>query len=568
MSVVDASGSVPSHVQASFCATLVDQFALDGVTHAFIAPGSRSTPMAVAIARHPAFRVTVTIDERTAAFAGLGSGLATGRPALVLCTSGTAATHFHAAVVEADLSAVPLIVLTADRPPELRDVAAPQTINQTRIFGDAVRWFHDPGVPVIEAAMSWRSLARRTVWLSTGRAPGPVHLNLPFREPLLADVPVEPVPASGSSSLQLAAQLVDPSAVDELAAQVSGRRGVLVVGRGSPERGTVDALAARLGWPVMAEPRAGCTGAASSVRHFDAVLRVVGDDESLRPEVVIRVGEAPASKVLAQWITRSGARQIHVTASPRVADSDHSMDARVEGDTGGILRRLAEVSTTCDPAWAGRWRAMSAAASGAIRAVLDATDEVAPLSVVFRLPGSLPVGGNLVVSSSMPVRNLEWFGGDCDHLRVFANRGANGIDGVVATALGVASSGGGPTTVLIGDVALVHDLSSVAALATSGLPVTLVVCDNDGGGIFEFLPQAELLDRASFEQLFGTPHGLDLAAVLRGMGLPVHQPESMVGLVDSMSTPGPAVVMVRSRREDDVDEHRRLQRVVAEALRV
>lgn len=568
-----SESSIPhgeSDVQATFCATLVDQFVADGVRLAFIAPGSRSTPMALAIAARPEIRTTVLIDERSAAFAALGAALASASPALVLCTSGTAATHFHGAVVEADLSGVPLIVLTADRPPELKDVGAPQTIDQTQLFGGAVRWFHDPGVPDPRASRSWRSLARRCVWAAASENPGPVHLNLPFREPLVGIAGTLP---QSSASLDLGSQTVanrvDERIITEFAERFVGRRGLIVAGRGCGSRDNVERLAAALGWPVFAEPRSSCTGIPHSVAHFDSVVRAIVDDPEFQPEIVLRLGEPPASKVVAQWITASEAVQLHVSRSARIFDPDHSVTMRVNCETEAFIvslsSRLADSPTTSSR-WLDRWGRASAAAVSAVGDSLSANDAATPVTVARTLASHLRSGGNLVVSSSMPVRNLEWFGGECDQVTVFSNRGANGIDGVVATAIGVAAATGAPTTVLIGDVALVHDMSSVACLASTDLDVTIVVCDNDGGGIFEFLPQAESLDRPVFERLFGTPHGLDLVDVIGSMRVPTRLVGTLGELAAGLDGHGPRAIVVRSSRSNEVSEHRALQASVRDAV--
>jgi 2-succinyl-5-enolpyruvyl-6-hydroxy-3-cyclohexene-1-carboxylate synthase len=242
---------------ATFCATLVDEWVAAGVTAAMVAPGSRSTPVALALVGHPGVEVQVFHDERSAAFAALGYGLATGRPAVVLCSSGTAGTHFHAAVVEADLSSVPMIVITADRPAELRDVGAAQTIDQTHLFGHAVRWFHDPGVPADDNARTWRSLARRAFRASVDTRPGPVHLNLPFREPLVGEA--GPLPAGEPSPLVVSAPTASFDALDSLLPMLERQRGVIVVGRlagGVPgDVAAIEALSNSTGWPVLAEPR-------------------------------------------------------------------------------------------------------------------------------------------------------------------------------------------------------------------------------------------------------------------------------------------------------------------------
>jgi 2-succinyl-5-enolpyruvyl-6-hydroxy-3-cyclohexene-1-carboxylate synthase len=311
-------------VQATFCATLVDEWARLGVRRAMVAPGSRSTPLALALARDERWSVSMFHDERSAAFAALGHSTSSGAPTLVLCTSGTAATHFHAAVVEADLSGTPLIVVTADRPPESLDVGAAQTIRQNGLFGSAVRWSHDPGVATMSVATSWRSLARRVVGASIGSPAGPVHLNLPFREPLVGNPSELPV-ASSAPSLLVGDRVLDDGALESLRRRLSVLRPLLVVGRGAPER--VITLALERGWPVLAESRTRSNPGV--ITHFDSLLRDEKFAGEQLPDLLVRIGEAPASKTLAQWSSRESVEQIHVSLDGRVFDPDHRIETRV-----------------------------------------------------------------------------------------------------------------------------------------------------------------------------------------------------------------------------------------------
>lgn len=535
--------------------------------------------MALALTRaadaHRSFRVDVFHDERSAAFAALGSGLASGRPAIVLCTSGTAAAHLGAAVIEADLSSVPLIVCTADRPPELRDVGAPQTIDQTKMYGDAVRWFHDPGVPSVDTAGTWRSLAARTYWVSTGNQPGPVHLNLPFREPLvgrpIAHL-VDPVSKEVMRStrerrrgrLELAAE-----EIDSLAGELDGRRGVIIAGHGCGDANTVDVLASSLGWPVFAEPRAGCGGGSHSILHFDALLRVDKIGETLRPEIVLRVGDAPASKVLSQWVTASKCRQIHVNATGRFFDPDHRSALRIEADPQALFEALAARAQAVSPAsWWDRWWAAELQARAVLTRFDGATREWSGPRIARGVATGIPHGAHLVIASSMPIRDIEWFGGDLSHLTVHANRGANGIDGVIATGIGVARTSGAATFVLLGDVAAIHDASSLLSLAGRDADVRILLVDNDGGGIFHHLPQASLVEPETFELLYGTPHGIDFSRIGAALGVPTAS--IIVGdddLESAMSVPGPSLIVIRTDRNRDVEVHKELHEQIAGALR-
>ncbi|MCB1040732.1 MAG: 2-succinyl-5-enolpyruvyl-6-hydroxy-3-cyclohexene-1-carboxylic-acid synthase, partial [Acidimicrobiales bacterium] len=304
----------PEEVQATFCATLVDEWVRCGVTSAVVAPGSRSTPLALALAARAEVSVEVHVDERAAGFIALGIGLATGHPAIVLTTSGTATAHLHAAAIEADLARVPLILVTADRPPELQHVAAPQTIGQTRLYGDVVRWFAEPGVAEAATSGTWRSLAARAVAEATrGPAgPGPVHLNLAFREPLVGDA--GPLPAGREDASRWHTTVgrrtvLDRVGTERVVSLLDDDRGVIVAGEGCGDPEGVLDLAGATGWPVLADPRSGCRSSAEVgddspvvVAAFDPILRSAVAAEHLAPRVVLRLGAPPASKVLAAWL--------------------------------------------------------------------------------------------------------------------------------------------------------------------------------------------------------------------------------------------------------------------------
>ncbi|MBP7631663.1 MAG: 2-succinyl-5-enolpyruvyl-6-hydroxy-3-cyclohexene-1-carboxylic-acid synthase [Acidimicrobiales bacterium] len=569
-------------LNARFCATLVDEWVRAGVRHAVVAPGSRSTPMALALADRAEIALHVHLDERAAAFVALGLGLASGVPAVVLATSGTAAVELHPAVVEAHQAAVPLLVVTADRPPELHHVGAPQTVDQDRLFGSAVRWFVDPGPPAAEAGPSWRSLGARAVVEALGAggaAPGPVHLNLPFREPLLGvagrlpegrpdgepwHLPVTGLPSADAIALE--------RAVGHDAARV-----LVVAGAGCGDAAVLLAAAARLGWPVLADPRSGCrTGDPVVVTTADVWLRLPAVAEELRPDLVLRLGEPPASKVVASWLAACGARQVAVERHGRWLDADRSAAVVLRGDPAEVVTRLASAGVgTADPTWAGRWHDLDRAAVEVLERHLadeavDLTDPAVARAVARELHQRADAA--LVVSSSMPVRDLEWYGGSTGSTRVLANRGANGIDGVVSTAVGVAlqrRGTGAPTVALVGDLAFLHDTNALIGLAGRCVDLTVVVVDNDGGAIFSFLPPARELAPERFELLFGTPHGTDLPALARAHHLPVTEvaPGDGVGgftrvLRQAVDGGGVQVVVARTDRAANVAAHDALHRAV------
>jgi 2-succinyl-5-enolpyruvyl-6-hydroxy-3-cyclohexene-1-carboxylate synthase len=524
--------------QAAFAATLVDEWVRAGVRHAVVCPGSRSTPLALAVAAEPRLALHVRLDERSAGFTALGIGMVSGLPAVVVVTSGTAAAELHAAVVEADQARVPLLVCTADRPPELRDVGAPQTIDQTHLYGRATRWTADPGVPDEAARPTWRSLASRSVAeaLAGPRGPGPVHLNLPFREPLLGNAarggipdgrvdgapwhrvePARPAPAA-----DLVADLVTSDGL------TPGARGLVVAGAGCGDPDAVQALADALAWPVLADPRSGLRRAGCRVvAAADGILRSARFANAHRPEVVLRLGERWASKVVTTFV--AGAPTVvvdpHGWADPersaaRLVRADPTEFCRVV--TAAVRDTGSEESGGSAP-WSEDWEVAERRARQVVDGALAAragewpTGPTEP-ALAARVVAAVPDGSALVVSSSMPVRDVEAFGAPRGGpLRVLGNRGANGIDGVVSTALGVALAGG-PTTALVGDLAFLHDVSALVGPTAERPPLTVVVADNGGGGIFSFLPQAARLRPERFERLFGTPPGADPAAVARGLG--------------------------------------------------
>jgi 2-succinyl-5-enolpyruvyl-6-hydroxy-3-cyclohexene-1-carboxylate synthase len=539
-----------STTQAAFCATLVDEWVRAGVRHAVVAPGSRSTPLALALADRPELALHVVLDERSAAFCALGIGKATGLPAVVLCTSGTAATHFHAAVVEAGLTRVPMLVCTADRPPELHGVGAPQTIDQQRLFGPAVRWFTDPGVADEAARWSWRSLAARSVL--EARAGGPVHLNLPFREPLVAEPGELPTARDGSRPWHDERRSLPAGGL-----ACSKSTGVIVAGSGAAAGAAIDVLAC--GWPVLADPlsrlrRPGAICAGDALARCGAWL------QGHRPEAVIHLGRPPASKALNPWLGGLDAEHVLVDPGRRWSDPERQATEVVDA--------LAGVGRAPD-GWLAGWQEAERRAQAAFDRVLADHSEPTEPGLARALTACLPDGSHLVVSSSMPVRDVEAYMAPRHGLSVWSNRGANGIDGVTSTALGVAiGRRPEPTWALLGDLAFLHDGSGLTGLAARGVDLTLVVVDNHGGGIFSFLPQASLLAPDRFEQLLGTPQDADLLALAQAHGIPGVEVDRMADL-ESAVLGGPGgvrLVLVRTDRAANVTVHADLHAAVGSAL--
>ncbi|HEY7135980.1 MAG TPA: 2-succinyl-5-enolpyruvyl-6-hydroxy-3-cyclohexene-1-carboxylic-acid synthase [Acidimicrobiia bacterium] len=560
--------------------SFVDEWARAGVTDACVAPGSRSTPLALALAGDERIRVHVQLDERSASFFALGLAKATGRPAVVLCTSGTAAAEFHAAVLEAHHARVPLIVCTADRPFELRDTGAGQTIDQVGLYGGAVRWAVDVAAPGAgddpTVARSWRATAARAVATALGRPAGPVHLNLAFREPLVptGDAPLVVDGRAGSEPwVRAVTGPVAPSdrVIAEVASRARGaRRGLVVAGWGAGVRAeTVERLAARLGWPVLADPIANARAGAHTISTYEPLARAGFLETVGRPDLVLRFGAALTSKVLTGWLDPS-VPQVVVDPDGAWLDPHRATHEVMVADPERFAVALARAcESVAARAWLDAWCDADAVARAAVDDLLDSWEEPFEGRVARDVLDALPDGGNLVVASSMPVRDVEAFARPRAGVRVLANRGVNGIDGFVSTALGVAAARSGPTVALTGDLGFLHDTNGLLGVADRGLDATIVVVDNGGGGIFSFLPQAD--HGAHFEELFATAQPVDLdalAAVHRVPATHVDKASELApALRASLDAGGVRLLIVTTDRTDNVARHRAVWDAVAHALR-
>jgi 2-succinyl-5-enolpyruvyl-6-hydroxy-3-cyclohexene-1-carboxylate synthase len=555
-------------VTQSFAATFVDELAAQGVEFACVSPGSRSAPVAIALQRHPKIRVFMHIDERSGSFFGVGLAKATGKPVALLSTSGTAAAEFHAAVVEASYSRTPLIVLTADRPPELRDVGANQAIDQQRLYGTAVRWFFDPGPPLDapNAARLWRHLAARAY---AEAATGPVHINLPFREPLVPP-PGQLPPALGTAgqTVTVGRILPTPSQVTALASALQRSQRPLVVAGEMRDGDRLASALNRLGLPVLAEPssqlRRPETGAA--IESYEALLRA-GWSLQHGPDLVIRLGGTPTSKVLSAWLAAASAPTFLIDPDRAWRDADQVVSNVVVCDPQGLLEALPPLDRS---GWREEWVAAGKKATAAISATFVST----PMHeghIVRALAARLPDTGQVFVGSSMPIRAADSFWPLAKaQQRFYGNRGASGIDGLVSTGIGLAAGRSAiPTVLLLGDLSAYHDMNGLWALRRHGLRATVVVCDNNGGGVFNFLPQSQHQD--VFEEIFATPLGLDFAQVARLYDLvysPVTDRSGLEpALSDAMNAQTSTMVVVRFKREDSVSGHRTCWEAAAVALR-
>lgn len=579
---------------------LVRELVHAGIGAVCISPGSRSTPLALAFAEYEQEGVQIYshLDERSSAFFALGLARATGLPVALVCTSGTAAAHYFPAIIEASQSGIPLVVLSADRPPELRDCGANQTIDQNRLFGGYVRFFADTGLPIADAAggLHLRRLACRAVAEACGPAPGPVHLNCPFREPLSPGAAAAEPPAPESAMLATAerarlsfvpqTQVVLPAA--ELAPLVArlkrAERPLLIAGPMPPDGGirggAIARLAAALGAPLLAEPTANLRGAGIaefSVDAYDAILRA-GDPEpgrtsaevsadnsaamsGLAPDLIVRLGASPTSKalggLLARWRTIP---QIVICAPGKWPDPAASAAVVVRAEIAPVVDALAGAlgGPPARPAWRAAW----VEAGRRTRVALDRHLDVAPVfegTVVRAISRSLPPDGVLFVGNSLAVRALDLFWPDSrSDTEIHVNRGASGIDGLVSTTLGIAAGHDGPTLGLLGDVSFLHDIGGLLAVRRAGARAIFVILDNDGGGIFDHLPVATE-GHACFDPLFTTPHGLDLAALAAAYGVSARTlviEELPAALKSAFARQGTTVLVVKIDRKASLEAHR------------
>jgi len=569
----------------------VAELARAGIRHVCACPGSRSAPLAIKAAQHPDIKLWMHLDERSAAYFGLGLAKALRQPVALLATSGTAAANFFPAIVEAWLARVPLVVLTADRPHELRDVGAAQTTDQLRLYGEHVKWFFDlpepePGLSP-EPVRLVRASAARAVSTALAEPAGPVHLNWPFREPL--------IPASSATSTPTAwgaraggrpyvavsnGRLApDEAQLAELGADLShSPRGLIVCGpQDDPELpAAVARLARQLRYPILADPlsgvRIGPHDRSLVIDGYDAFLRDEATVERLEPEIVLRFGAAATSKSVQLYLQRyASARQIVVDPGGWREPTGLASDM-LHVDPVLLCRALgAAVPAPAAPTtWAQTWRDVDALARQSIARQLQGEAELFEGKIFAELARLVPAGAVLYAGNSMPVRDLDTFlPAGADPLRCLSNRGANGIDGVVSSALGASAAGVGPVVLVIGDVSFYHDLNGLLAAGKHALDLVVVLVNNDGGGIFSFLPQADLPSE-QFETLFGTPHGLDFRPFVEAYGGRFVRVEDWPGFVCAvsagLSAGGLQVIEVPTDRARNVALHRQVWRTVSAAL--
>jgi 2-succinyl-5-enolpyruvyl-6-hydroxy-3-cyclohexene-1-carboxylate synthase len=591
-----------TNANTALASAFVEELARGGVRHAVVSPGSRSTPLALALWRQSEIEVTVLIDERSAAFFALGAAQASATPVVLLCTSGTAVANYHPAVIEADESGLPLVVLSADRPPELRGIGAGQTIDQIKVFGASVRWFCEVGTHEADddGLLHHRSVACRALARARGETrPGPVHLNLPWREPL-APVPVEgavtatdPLALRGRDGRPLTAVTridLEPSPflLEEMAGHIGDAiAGVIVAGRQlDPElREPLAHLARVSGFPILADPtsqlRCGPHDRSRVISAYDLLLRDERFARSVVPDLVLRFGAMPTSKPLRAWLAASGASEIVLDPYGGWNEPTNRASAILRADptelASGWAARLEKEPRGAPEAWLGAEQAAQTALDAELAGDAAGGEGGSPAGAglgsgisepaLHRALGAAHRDGDLVyTASSMPIRDQEAFLAAAPTDALFlSNRGANGIDGLVSSGIGAAHASGRPTTIVTGDLGLLHDLGGLAALRDVSTPVRIVVIDNGGGGIFHFLPQEQALGSEEFEALLGTPRGIDVAKAAALFDLPHRRLQSLADLPPALAA-GTGLIEVKTDRTTNVASHRHLQDRVQAAL--
>ncbi len=576
----------------------VDELARAGIRDAIVCPGSRSTPVALALRAHERIQVRVLLDERSAGFFALGLARTSRRPVVLLATSGTAVVNFAPAVVEASLGRVPLVALTADRPEELQDRGAPQTIDQDHLYGSHAKWFAslDLGSAAPDAEANARLVAARAVATAAAGPAGAVQVNLPLREPLI------PAGALGAIEADEAAQpfaravegrrTLDADALTELAARLSSvERGLIVAGPldDHTTHEPIARLAAATGFPVLADPlsglRAGPHDRSLVLTHADHICRPGPWLDAHRPGLVIRFGAMPTSKPIAELLREARPELLVIDGDGGWRESTLTPATFVHADAAETASALADrfAGLRAHGDWTGDWLAADSAAEQALARWLDGLTEPfegAPFRVLADL---LPAGSTLWAGNSMPVRDMDdWLPSRTAALRVLSNRGANGIDGVVSTALGSASAGsaaGGaaaPVALVVGDISFLHDIGALVTARLTKADLLVVLVNNDGGGIFSLLPQARTAAPeaglpAHFEELFGTPHGIDIGAVVEAFGfrhrIVDKAADLRAAIEDELRQPGLRVVELRTDRARNAALHGEAAAAVTAVLR-
>lgn len=574
------------NVNSLWGSALVETLARLGLQHAVISPGSRSTPLTMAFARHAAIESIPVLDERSAAFFALGLAKRTHRPVVLLCTSGTAGANYFPAVIEAQESGVPLLVITADRPPEMRECSSGQTIDQQKLFGSHVNHYHEFAVPA--ATLPMLRYLRQTVVQAWERAQwpaaGPVHLNAPFRDPL------PPIPDAVTGKLRgkfdeqeffallpgvAERRFSAPAETFAAGLDLQGVRGIIVAGPAQPAdpvayADSVAGIAQTLRWPVLADALTPLRNQAARrpelITTYDTFLRSPALADSLAPDVVLCLGGWPTSKVLREWLVRCDAPTFLIAADPRNHDALHGRTQHLRTSVEAFARDLGHAPARAS-AWVSTWATLNARTNAALDRELRRQRGMFEGQAARLLPALLPVGTPVFAASSMPVRDLEYFWSVNDRRHeMYFNRGANGIDGTLSTALGVAH-GGRPAVLLTGDLALLHDTNGFLQAGALRGSLTIVLINNNGGGIFGHLPVAQFPE--TFERFFATPQEIDFGRLCAAYGVAHTRVKSWAHLgrlLKKLPARGVRVLEVRTDRTRDAAFRKALFARVAQRI--
>lgn len=552
-----------------YTANFVEELVKSGMTDVVISPGSRSTPLAMTITEHPELSQWVIIDERSAAFFALGMAKKKKRPVAIVCTSGTAAANYFPAIVEAHYSRVPLVVLTSDRPHELRDVGAPQSIGQLKLYGDYVKWFHEMALPEAGDSMLHyvRSKASRAVNTANEGNAGPVHLNFPFREPLVPDFSLENLwgqqvdhayypTLTGPRTLR-------ETQINQLVDQLNPyEKGLIVCGPQTDSNfaKAVVQFATAWGLPILADPlsqlRTGKHDKDVVIEGYDAILRNETIRQHLEPDYIIRFGAMPVSKPYLFYVKEHGdVPQFIVEQEAGYREPAGNRSEFIYADPIELCTKLAAKKNTSGERWLRTWQSMNETAKSYL---LKQDDNLTEGSAVRVLAETIPESGNIYVGNSMAVRDLDtFFATTSKPVNIMANRGANGIDGMVSSGLGAATSGE-PTVLLLGDLSFFHDSNGLLAAKQYHINITILLINNDGGGIFSFLPQKN--DEQHFEALFGTPMNVDFRHIIEMYGGTYAHPstcnELNGALEEGYQHDGLSVIEVKTDRTENMAWHR------------
>jgi 2-succinyl-5-enolpyruvyl-6-hydroxy-3-cyclohexene-1-carboxylate synthase len=571
---------------------VIEELVRCGVTTLCISPGSRSTPLVIAAAENPQARTVVHTDERGAAFYAMGYAKATGLPAALICTSGTAVANYFPAVIEASQSAVPILILSSDRPVELRDTRSPQTINQVNIFGDYVRWHFD--LPAPDTALSPSFLLTtidQAVYRAVRRPAGPVQINCQFREPLISSQEegywdqylsvLDPWqkarrPFTTYAKCQSVPSMED---LDRIGKMIdSSNNGLLIAGQLSAgtDKEAIIRLASKLGWPLLADINSGIRFVRSAsvdardvTAHYDLYLRMERFRKKFSPDLILHMGGMPVSKALNQYVEESHAEYVVINSHPFRQDPMFKVTQRIETNPGRFAKQLSERIRKSASGLTGIFSQAEEISRTVIRDSVMALDDITEWAASHIIFETAIEGSGIYLGNSLPVREADAFAACSGKgLAIGCNRGANGIDGTIASGIGFAEGLNRPSTLLIGDLTVLHDINSLSLTKKIKAPVTVVVLNNDGGGIFSFLPVAKLTEY--FETYFATPHGLKFRSAAELFGLPYESPESLSSFrsayqrsIDSGSS---SIIELHTKRDKNRAEHEMIWKKVSEEI--